>query len=253
MASSRSVEIRFWWPTPLAVAIWLIIIWGSGFFLTSPKIEIATPPPIEARFVELPEPKSEQQAQALPPPRKSRQAQARVQPKAIEKPPSEPEVTAPTDLMAYINQARARRRAAGLPDGRENAEAMTPGRQPSEDELRMANIKRNLQAPGTSGIFQITRMGARTAQFTFRGWTTDSSNSRYELIEVDAGLNGDVERAIVRKMIQLIRQYHEGDFNWESPRLDRVVVLSARMGDNAGLEDFLMREFFGESVKPSMR
>lgn len=156
-------------------------------------------------------------------------------------------------MMAYINQARARRRAAGTFDERENAETMAPGRQPSEEEIRMANIKRNLQAPGTNGIFRIVRMGTRTAEFTFRGWTTDPGNSRLELIEVEAGPDGDVERAIVRRMIQLIRQYHEGNFNWESPRLGRVVVLSARMEENAGLEDFMMREFFGESVRPYMR
>lgn len=240
---------------PLAAAIWLLIIWGFGLFLTSPKIEIVTPPSIEARFVELSESKLEQES--LPSPRQIPRAQAKVQPKAIQKPPSEsplePSPAPPTDLMAYINQARARRAAAGIPDERENAEAMAPGRQPSEEEIRMANIKRNLQAPGTNGIFRIVRMGARTAEFTFRGWTTDPSNSRLELIEVEAGPDGDVERAIVRRMIQLIRQYHEGNFNWESPRLGRVVVLSARMEENEGLEDFMMREFFGESVRPYMR
>jgi len=73
---------------------------------------------------------------------------------------------------------------------------------------------------------------------SFRGWTTDYNNSRREVIEVDAGLNGDVERAIIRRMIELIRKHFKGDFNWESQRLNRVVVLSARMEDNAGLEDF---------------
>ena len=65
------------------------------------------------------------------------------------------------------------------------------------------------------------------------------------MIEVDAGPNGDVEREIVRSMIVLIRRYFKDFFNWESLRLKRVVVLSARMEDNAGLEDFLIREFFG--------
>lgn len=242
---------------PLAAAIWLLIIWGFGLFLTSPKIEIVTPPSIEARFVELSE--SRQEQESLPSPRKipRAQAQAQVPPKAIEKPPSDvpadPNLEAPTDMMAYINQARARRRAAGTFDERENAETMAPGRQPSEDEIRMANIKRNLQAPGTSGVFQIIRIGVRTAEFSFRGWTEDSSNSRRELVEVEAGPDGDIERAIIRRMIQLIRQYHEGYFNWESPRLGRVVVLSARVEENVGLEDFLMREFFGESVRPYMR
>lgn len=111
----------------------------------------------------------------------------------------------------------------------------------------MARIKRNLQAPGTSGIFQITSIGQRYAQFTFRAWTTGvSTSNRRETVTVDAGLNGDVERAIIRRMIQLIREHHKEDFNWESYRLNRVVVLSARMNDNEGLEEFLMREFFDE-------
>ena len=242
---------------PLAVTIWLAIIWGFGLFLQSPKIEILTPPSIEARFVELSESKRDQDSSPSPSPRKTPQAQAKVQSRPVEpaplSPPSDRSLEAPKDMMAYMNQARARRKAAGNFDERENTEATTPGREPSEEEIRMANIKRNLQAPGTNGIFRIVRMGARTAEFTFRGWTTDPSSSRLELIEVQAGPDGDVERAIVRRMIQLIRQYHEDTFNWESPRLNRVVVLSARIQDNVGLEDFMMREFFGESVSPFMR
>ena len=114
----------------------------------------------------------------------------------------------------------------------------------------MANVRRNLQPQGTNGVFQVVRIGARTAQYSFRGWTTNFSNSRRELIEVEAGPDGNVERAIVRSMIELIRKYYKGDFNWESLRLDRMVTLSARMEDNTGLEDFLMREFFGAGAKP---
>ncbi|MDW7666365.1 MAG: hypothetical protein SCG83_02870 [Nitrosomonadaceae bacterium] len=233
----------------------MAIIWGFGLFLQSPNIEILTPPSIEARFVELSESKQDQNSSPSSSPRKT--PQAKVQSRPVEptplSPPSDRNLEAPTDMMAYINQARARRRAAGNFNERENAEATAPGREQSEEEIRMANIKRNLQAPGTNGIFRIVRMGARTAEFTFRGWTTDPSSSRLELIEVQAGPDGDVERAIVRRMIQLIRQYHEDTFNWESPRLNRVVVLSARIQDNVGLEDFMMREFFGESVSPFMR
>ena len=50
---------------------------------------------------------------------------------------------------------------------------------------------------------------------------------------------------IIRRMIELIRKHFKGDFNWESHRLNRVIVLSARIDDNDGLEDFLMLEFFG--------
>ena len=146
----------------------------------------------------------------------------------------------PTDMQAYVNAARARRRAAsGSPE-----ESTSYEREPSEDEIRMARVKRNLSS-GTNGVFQILHMESSTAAFSFRGWTTDASNSRREYIPVELGANVDIEIAIVRKMIELIRRYFKGNFNWESQRLDRVVILSARLEDNEGLERFLMQEFFG--------
>ena len=281
MPESRSKEIRFWWPIPLAAFIWLVIIWGFGYFLKSPKEEIIASPPIDARFVELPDTKPEQESsppksssqieppkpEPKPEPKPKHEPPPSPQPRAIEteipiKPLPEKTVTEtevsvtippashsapPTDLASYINAARARRQAAEISDERENTETMSNQRQLSADEKRMANIRRNLQPEGTSGVFQIISKGVRTARFSFRGWTTDYNNSRREVIEVDAGLNGDVERAIIRRMIELIRKHFKGDFNWESHRLNRVVVLSARIDDNDGLEDFLMVEFFGPS------
>ncbi|SFF11669.1 hypothetical protein [Nitrosomonas sp. Nm166] len=290
MASSRSTEIRLWWPLPLAALVWLLIVWGVGFFLSIPEVE-PPPPPIAASFIDLTEtedaknslpasapsaprappqpekPKVVEEAKPapkLPPlPAQSPPSRSQPKPKAAEK-PSKPALTqpakekaitkappkaapapdAPMDLSDYINQAKARRRAAeGIFDNQESAASATPP-QPSADEVRMANVRRNLQMPGTSGIFQILRIGPRTAEFSFRAWTTGQSNPRLQMIQVDAGPDGDIERAIVRRMIQLIRQYYKEDFNWESHRLHRVVVLSAREKDTAGLEDFLIREFF---------
>ncbi|MFZ1810611.1 MAG: hypothetical protein WAU04_05435 [Candidatus Nitrotoga sp.] len=282
MPESRSKEIRFWWPIPLVAIIWLIIIWEFGYFLKSPKEEIISSPPIDARFVELPDTQPEQESS---PPKSSPQNQPEPelkpklepkpeptheppptpQPRAIETekpmkplpektvtqteaplaPPPAPHSAPPTDLASYINAARTRRQAAEISDERENTETISSPRQLSADEKRMANIRRNLQPEGTSGVFQIISMGSRTARFSFRGWTTDYNNSRREVIEVDAGLNGDVERAIIRRMIELIRKHYKGNFNWESHRLNREIILSARMEDNEGLEDFLMLEFFG--------
>jgi hypothetical protein len=94
-------------------------------------------------------------------------------------------------------------------------------------------------------VFQILRKNVRTAEFAFNGWKPDANRTWREVIEVDAGPGGDVERAIVRRMIELIRTHYTGDFQWESHRLDRVVTLSARPEDTAGLEEFMIREFFG--------
>ena len=284
MVSSRSAEIRLWWTLPLATLVWLLIIWSVGFFLSLPKVEPPLPPvaasfidlsemqdaknslpPSAPSAIRQPEkPKAVEEAKPVPklPPINAQRSSPRSQSKSkVTEKPSKPTINQPnkektitktpskaapgtaTDLSDYINQAKARRRAAeGIFDDQENISSTVP--QPSADEIRMANVRRNLQMPGTSGIFQILRIGPRTAEFSFRAWTTGESNARLQRIQVDAGPDGDIERAIVRRMIQLIRQYYKEDFNWESHRLHRVVVLSAREKDSAGLEDFLMREFF---------
>lgn len=165
--------------------------------------------------------------------------------KALPTTPSEPvsQMAAPTDMMSFVNAARARREAAESAAAGENAEAMLGARKPSDDEKRSAIIQRNLN-PGTNGIFQIIRINPRDATFSFRGWTTSMSNSRLETIQVEVSNGDDIHHAIIRKMIELIRRHYKGDFTWESQRLGRDVRLSARLDDNTGLEDFMMKEFF---------
>lgn len=177
---------------------------------------------------------------ALPPPPIANSPQ--TAPIAPTKPEPAPKAPAATDMMAYVNAQRARRNV------NETASPASPPpqpeRAPTEDEIRMANIQRNLQTPGQNGIFQILSKDNRAATLSFRGWKNDASNSRREVIPIEVGPGGDIERAIVRKMIEVIRRYYTGDFNWESYRMGRVVILSARPQDNDGLEDFLIQEFF---------
>jgi hypothetical protein len=149
-----------------------------------------------------------------------------------------------TDLMSYIKTKKQQEQALEDDAIQNNAAAVARERKPSADEFRNAIIKRNMQQEGTNGIFEIRSKNDRTAKFSFKGWKNDSSNSRLEIIDVEAGTNNDIDLAIVRSMIEVIRRDYKGDFNWESQRLGRVIVLSARMQDNAGLEEFLMREFF---------
>ena len=153
-----------------------------------------------------------------------------------------PSPSAPAmDMMDMINAARARRATEGNAQTAEESAA---------NNIALANINRDMRRYsgkelGIGGVFRIISKGVRTAQFQFRGWNPGSGSSWRQTIEVDAGPNGDVELAIVQKMIALIRSHYSGDFNWDSHRLGRVIVLSARPSDNAELEDFLMHEFFG--------
>jgi hypothetical protein len=177
---------------------------------------------------------------------------ARSEPAQSTVPPASVSDSAPPmDMSTMINAARARRRAAEETAAHENAVAQADRRAPSPNEIAAANIRYSLQAQsgrrdGTSGVFQVLSKGVRTGRFIFRGWTPGARNTTQQTFEVDAGPGGDVELAIVRRMIELIRTHYTGDFNWDSRRLGRVIVQSARIEDSAGLEAFLMREFFSD-------
>jgi hypothetical protein len=151
----------------------------------------------------------------------------------------------PADMMDMLAAARDRRRAAGIPDAND-----TPDQAPSDrdaDAIARENIAFSMQSRGdndSGGVFQVTSKGVRTAELIFRGWDVRRRNVTRQAFEIDAGLNGDIDTAIIRKMIELIRQQKKGDFNWESRRLGRVVVLSARPQDDAELEAFLKKDFF---------
>ncbi len=153
-----------------------------------------------------------------------------------------------TDMASYVKAMQAKRQGSEFDAARQNAMAVARERGPSEEQLREERIKRNFQN-GTNGIFEITSLSERNATFAFRGWTNDYSASKRQFFEVEAQSGQDVRLVMIRRMIALIREHYQGDFNWESHRLGRSVIQSARPEDSAGLEDFLMMEFFGTNYK----
>lgn len=162
-------------------------------------------------------------------------------------PPTEP----PVDMAAMIRANRERRRLA---EGAQARGPMASGPQAAGPAAGAAALSRNLQTlagdGGAGGVFQILRVGARSGSFAFNGWRGGAaSRVRREVFEVDAGADGDVEIAMVRKMITLIREDYPGDFRWESRRQGRVVTLSAAPDQGAELEDYLMREFFDSPAR----
>jgi outer membrane biosynthesis protein TonB len=217
----------------------------------------AAPPQAQPQPTPSPPPPRPVPVPPMPLPRLTRKS-----PTGTEPPPPPPEPTPPPrppaipelDMAAMIEARRAARQAQ-----RESAQAAAPrpNMPPTPDQLAQSNIQRNLmmdRGAGVGGVFQILRKSTRTGEFAFNGWRPDTEKRWREVIEVDAGPGGDIERAMVQRMIELIRGHYSGDFRWDSHHLGRVVVLSARPEDQAGLEDFLMREFFGTPVeKPRYR
>ena len=159
-----------------------------------------------------------------------------------------PAADAPKDMTEYIAQRRAAREAQEADAAQQNAKAVLAENGPSESEKRDARIKNNLKV-GTNGIFEIRRLDSTSASFSFRGWTDSAANARLEYFEVEAKSGEDVRLIMIRRMIALIRKHYQGDFDWESHRLGRTIVKSARIEDSAELEDFLMQEFFGRYYK----
>jgi hypothetical protein len=164
-------------------------------------------------------------------------------------PPKETKLNdVPIDMASYVKAQQAKRNALEADAARQNAEAVAREVGPSQEQIRDERIKNNFKN-GTNGIFEITSLGGRHAAFSFKGWTNDYSNARRESFEVEASTGQDVRLVMIRKMISLIRRHYDGDFNWESERLHREIVKSARLEDSAELEEFMMMEFFGANYK----
>ncbi|HZZ91974.1 MAG TPA: hypothetical protein VFE23_05385 [Usitatibacter sp.] len=255
----------------IALAFVVSVLLHALFFMLSrpvtPPPDFKMPGPLDVTIVESPAPQKEEVATATPapaapaprpsPPQRVARAHPTPAPRIAEPTPQPPmpvpsPVPAPTppiDMLAMLNARRQQRRAeqaAAAPS------ATAPGPQGAEtaEQRSLAALNRNLKSlsggqEGVGGIFEILRMGPRTGEFAFNGWFPERRHEWREVIEVDAGDHGDIQRAMVDRMIDLIRQHYKGDFNWRSQRQDKVVVLSARPEDQAELEEYLVREFFG--------
>jgi hypothetical protein len=180
------------------------------------------------------------QAPAIaPPPRASIVASLPASRAALESAQATPSVGG--DLSSSI---AARRRAREEPSmaAENDAERQNRILASNVPALRSPIIDEQRRRGG--GIFEITRMAYDDAEFLFFGWSSDERRRKTQAYEVRLGDNRDMRVAVVRRMIAIIREHEQGDFRWQSWRLGRIVLLSARPEDDAGLENFMLQEFF---------
>ncbi|HEU4777442.1 MAG TPA: hypothetical protein VFS95_11495 [Telluria sp.] len=158
--------------------------------------------------------------------------------------PPKPQVDTSVDISDMI---AAKRRARGQATEEQAGEE-------SEKERGMRNALANIAAANgksrgddrndTGGVFSISDQSFSSAQLKFRGWNPSFKRRWLQQVEVQLGTERDIETAIVKKMVELIRKEKSGDFEWDSHRLQRVVKMSARVQDQAELEAFLYLEMF---------
>ncbi len=186
----------------------------------------------------------------VPAPRRDR-AQPAETPAAVPHQESAQADILPSDDMFTHLQAARKRRAEASAQAAMN-QPMPKTQAPAQDDNRiaLANIATSLQRAGradaadSGGVFQLRRVGYRDAEVFFRGWSTDAKRDRTRLLTVEQGAETDIQTAVVKKMIEVIREERSEDFTWDSRRLGKVLTLSARPQDSAALEQFLMQEFF---------
>jgi hypothetical protein len=219
--------------------------------LTARANDAPSPPPAPAReappLTATPPPRPAPRARPSPPVIAVAPRPAPLTPPVLAPPPPAPPAPAPApiegDMAAYV---AARRRARG--ESGESAMAGSNDKSSADedeksrrDRLVAANLG-NLQSQvfgnepkNGGGTFQIRNMGYDSADFTFFGWNKDIKRRTFQVIEVRKGDNADINIAIVRKIIAIIREYEQGSGRFE--QRDAALAAVGADADDGALPD----------------
>lgn len=170
--------------------------------------------------------------------------------KPLEKPVElakvEPQPAPEMDMSAAIE---ARRKARGAPSASDAPAAESDearGTRNALANIAAINGRGRDDSNQTGGVFSVSNKTFHSMDLKFRGWNPAFKRRWLSSVTVEQGSEPDVETAVVKKMIELIRREKTGDFEWDSHRLGRVVTMSARVQDTAQLQAFLFKEMFPE-------
>lgn len=223
--------------------------------LAEAKPPVPTPPPARAEPAAQPPPRVPRPAARVRPPPMI--AMPRLEAPAIRTPalapppqiaaaPAPPQAKPPAqgDFLSFV---QANRRARGAAESaQDNSEADFNTRIAANLPGASHGVAAQVPVRG-GGMFQMKRMTYDDAAFEFFGWNTEMGRRTPQLIEVRKGNNPNMQIAVVRRMIAIIRQYSHEDFTWDSGRHGRIVTLSARPADTAALEQYLLHDMFDDT------
>ena len=133
-------ETAPWWPWPLALLLWLALLWGVGFLLAAPHPVAPPPAPLDAQLVELPPP-PKLQAMTPPPP----QPVHTIMPRSVTPPAkSVAQPTAPLPKVALATPPPADPRPAKAEPAPPSPPPVTP----------VANESAGTQQMGARALYQ---------------------------------------------------------------------------------------------------
>lgn len=146
-----------------------------------------------------------------------------------------------------------RRQARGATDPSSSTEESEAARGTRRALANIAGINNRGQddANESGGVFSISNKTFHSMDLKFRGWNPNFKRRWLTSVTVEQGSDPDIETAVVKKMIELIRREKTGDFEWDSHRMGKVITMSARVKDTAELQAFLMKEMFPEYRPPA--
>ena len=148
------------------------------------------------------------------------------------------------DLSAYIAARRRARGEAAPEPSPEEAEKVRRDRIVASNLASLNVTAAGKEMRNAGGMFTLRNVTPDEAEFLFFGWSNEAKRRQAQSIAVKRGDAPDIQIAVVRRMIAIIRDDVDGDFTFRSARLGRDVQLSARLADNTELEQFMLREFF---------
>jgi hypothetical protein len=166
-------------------------------------------------------------------------------------PTPQPVVPTTEDFSEQLAARQMARRAqnGGAPDEVVESENERANRIAKGNMLAQQRSASPGQDPNQSGgIFDLRRTGLNEAEFIFNGWNRDFRRGVGKSFEVKTGNNSDIRIAVIRQMIEIIREQQPGDFEWYG-RDRRSIVMSARVKDQPELEIFLMKEFYPQDPR----
>jgi outer membrane biosynthesis protein TonB len=160
------------------------------------------------------------------------------------------EIPPEMDMAEYIAKRRAARGATDPSTSTEESESAR-GTRNALANIAAINKRGQDDANESGGVFSISNKTFHSMDLKFRGWNPNFKRRWLTSVTVEQGNEPDVETAVVKKMIELIRREKTGDFEWDSHRLGKVITMSARPRDTAELQAFLMKEMFPEYRPPA--